>query len=76
MRRCLRTPPRLAASGLVVNGIVLHEARRGSPSHIATGPAVAVFRITSLIASRTSSATLRPERAAALRNAASSFFGR
>src|SRR5205807_8307774 len=48
------------------------EARFGSPSQIATGPAACGLSTTLRIASRTRSATLRPDRAAALRSASSS----
>ena len=76
MRRCRRMPPHLAASGLIVNGVVLHRGPTRLTIPDRHWPRSSVFKITFLIASRTSSATLRPERAAALRNAASSSFGR
>src|SRR5712691_9136798 len=52
------------------------DDRLGSPSQRATGPPECGFSTCLRMASRTRSATLRPDRAATLRSAASSFAGK
>jgi len=69
---CRRKPLSLAASARVVNAVVLRDVRFGSPSQMATEPAAWGLSTIFRIASRMSSAILRPERAAAMLSASSS----